>query len=96
MQNFRGIVDRLNKVLVCISDPNININIYKNKFKDKYKFVEDSEGKYSIDVESFDKLYKSLMFGFTETNIAENYKIKTRASYFSDSLPPVKIKKFIR
>ncbi|PSM03355.1 botulinum neurotoxin type B, partial [Clostridium botulinum] len=45
LQNFRGIVDRLNKVLVCISDPNININIYKNKFKDKYKFVEDSEGK---------------------------------------------------
>nr|3ZUQ_A Chain A, BOTULINUM NEUROTOXIN TYPE B [Clostridium botulinum] len=95
LQNFRGIVDRLNKVLVCISDPNININIYKNKFKDKYKFVEDSEGKYSIDVESFDKLYKSLMFGFTETNIAENYKIKTRASYFSDSLPPVKIKNLL-
>ncbi|ACD14195.1 botulinum neurotoxin type B [Clostridium botulinum] len=95
LQNFRGIVDRLNKVLVCISDPNININIYKNKFKDKYKFVEDSEGKYSIDVESFNKLYKSLMFGFTEINIAENYKIKTRASYFSDSLPPVKIKNLL-
>ncbi|ARC83157.1 botulinum neurotoxin type G [Clostridium argentinense CDC 2741] len=94
LQNFQDIANRLN-IVSSAQGSGIDISLYKQIYKNKYDFVEDPNGKYSVDKDKFDKLYKALMFGFTETNLAGEYGIKTRYSYFSEYLPPIKTEKLL-